>query len=253
MPNKILIDIGNTNTSIAVTRGKRIAKRFFIHTSRKNISPSSFRRLLGRFFPDTGSFLVASVVPRFLAVLKKVLGNIAGRIPLRVVGRNARVPIKNRYKKPAEVGQDRLLASFAAAARCGGGPVIVIDFGTAVTVDYVNGRGEYEGGFIFPGMRLGLAAIEKNAALLPSIWLANARGFIGRDTRSSMNNGILYGYAAVCDGLVERIRKSKKNNAKVIATGGDARLVAKYSKHIRKICPDLIFEGMMRLNADIHG
>ncbi len=244
---KLLIDIGNTNTSIAVVKGMRLKKRWFIRSSRKEVSERSFKRLVGAHLCDVARIVVVSVVPEFLAGLRKTLRRIAPDIPVLVVGKDVKVPIKNRYKKPKEVGQDRLVTSFSAVCVCGQ-PVLVIDFGTALTMDYVNEKGEYEGGLIFPGLRSALASLVKNTALLPKIAVRPARGFIGRDTRGSMNNGILFGYAAMCDGLIAGFRKKYGRSLKVIATGGDAGIVAGYSRHIKTVYPDLIFEGLRRIS-----
>jgi type III pantothenate kinase len=243
---KILIDIGNTNTSIGVLDGKRITERYFIHTSKRVISVPSFDRLLGKYLKRVDEVVIVSVVPRFLKILKGVMGKIAPRVRVTVAGENKRVPIVNHYSKPRQVGQDRLVTAYAAAClyKC---PLVVIDFGTAVTMDYVNAKGEYEGGVIFPGMRLALGSLVKNTALLPAIALKPTSGLIGKDTRGSMNNGILYGYSAFCDGLIERFRDEFGKNVFIVATGGDAKLVARYSKHLRKIAPDLIFEGLKRM------
>ncbi len=244
---KLLIDIGNTNTSIALLKGRRFLKSYFIHTSRKEISEGSLRRLLGRHFRDIDKIVVVSVAPEFLAILKKAFKRLASRIPVIVVGKDLKVPMKNRYKKPGEVGQDRLVTSFAAANICRP-PLVAIDFGTAVTLDFVNKKGEYEGGLIFPGLRLALGSLVEDTALLPKVAIKPTKGFIGRDTRGSMNNGILYGYAALCDGLIERFRKQYGRSLSVIATGGDAGLVARYSRHIKTVYPNLIFEGLRRIS-----
>jgi len=243
---ELLIDIGNTNISMAVVKGKHFLKHFFIHTSKKNISVLSFKRLLGKYFSDLEKIIIVSVVPDLLNVFEKVFKRLSPGIPLIVVGKDLKVPIRNRYRKPMEVGQDRLLTAFAAKGICAS-PVIAIDFGTAVTMDLVNKKGEYEGGLIFPGLRSALGALTDDTALLPMVALKPAEGFIGRTTRESMNNGIVLGYAAMCDGLIEKFKKKYGRSINVIATGGDAALVAKYSRHIKKIRPHLIFEGLRQI------
>jgi type III pantothenate kinase len=239
----LLIDIGNTNTSLALARGKRTHKRYFIRTTRKEIAPKSLKRLIGKNSERIDKIVVVSVVPKFLRIFKKSLKTVLPEIPVLTIGKDIKVPIKNRYKKPREVGQDRLVSAFAAREFYGK-PVVSIDFGTAVTLDYVNKKGEYEGGLIFPGLRLGLASLVDAAALLPKVDIKPMRGLVGRDTRSSMNNGILFGYAAMCDGLLEKLRKKYGKKLKTVATGGDARLVAKYSKYVKTIHPDLILDGL---------
>ncbi len=243
---KLLIDIGNTNTALAVAKGRRILKRYFIRTSRKQVGKKPLRRLLGANIGKIDTIIIMSVVPKFLPVLKKGLKAVLPGVPLLVVGPGIKVPVRNKYKKPGQVGQDRLVTAFAASRTCGA-PVLIVDFGTAVTMDYVNQKGEYEGGLIFPGLRLALGSLAKNAALLPKVYLKPTKGLIGKDTQSSMNNGVLYGYAAMCDGLIELLRKKYGRRLKVVATGGDAALVARYSRHIKKVDPDLALKGLNSL------
>ncbi|MFH1552414.1 MAG: type III pantothenate kinase [Candidatus Omnitrophota bacterium] len=247
---KLLIDIGNTNTSIAVVHGEKIQKRYFIHTSKKEVSSKTLKRLLGASLFGIDRIVIVSVVPKFSSIMKKSLKVIAPKVPILFVGKDIKVPMKIKYKNPQEVGQDRLAVSFAAA-RVYGRPVLVVDFGTAVTFDLVNHKGEYEGGLIFPGFRLGLESLVQNTALLPKIVVKRTKGLIGRDTRGSMNKGMLFGYAAMCDGIVQMFRKKYGKKLKIAATGGDAGLVAKYSRHINKVHPDLIFTGLNFLTRDL--
>jgi len=246
--HKLLIDIGNTNTSIAVTRGRKILKKYFIHTSKDEVKPSSLRRLLRKYLPGMDGALIVSVVPEFLKIVESSVKSVLPGVALLVVGRDVKVPMRVKYGKPRQVGQDRLVVSYAAS-RLSGCPVLIIDFGTAVTFDLVNARGEYEGGLIFPGLRLGLQSLADNTALLPRIEVRPVKGLIGKDTRGSMNKGVLLGYAALCDGLIRRFKKEHGGRIKVIATGGDARLVARYSSQMKKVLPDLIFSGMISLSA----
>lgn len=247
---KLLIDIGNTNTSIAVAERGKIKKRYFIHTSKKQLKAKAFARLLGVDASKAriDSAFVVSVVPKFLELIKKSLVRVAPGIAIKVVGADVRVPIKNRYERPREVGQDRLVAAYAAS-RVYGSPVLVLDFGTAVTLDYVNEEAEYLGGLIFPGLRLSLQSLVNHTALLPEIEIQPTSGLIGQNTRDSMNKGLLMGYAAMCDGLIERFREKYGKTFKVVATGGDAKLVSRYSRHIRNVCPDLIFHGLKAISG----
>ncbi|KJJ86081.1 Bordetella pertussis Bvg accessory factor [Candidatus Omnitrophus magneticus] len=242
---RLLIDIGNTNTSMALVDGNVFVKHYFIHTAKKEISKEAFTRMMGRYIKFVDKIIVVSVVPYFLSILISVLKKVFLRASISIVGRDMKVPIKNKYNKPNEVGQDRLVTAFAAKLRYKA-PLIAIDFGTAVTLDFVNKRGDYEGGFIFPGLRLSLKSLVSDTSLLPSIVLKSSKGFIGKDTKTSMNNGILFGYAALCDGLIERITE-KYGKVNVAATGGDAALVAKNSKYIKHVHPKLIFEGLKEI------
>ncbi|MGB3113298.1 MAG: type III pantothenate kinase [Candidatus Omnitrophota bacterium] len=242
----ILIDIGNTNTSIALAEGKKIVKRYFIRTSREKVSSRSLKRLFGKNIEAIDKALIVSVVPGFLRILKKNIKIALPKAKVRIVGKDIKVPIKNNYRIPGQVGQDRLVAAFAAKKLLGT-PVVSIDFGTAVTFDCVNRKGEYEGGLIFPGLRISLSSLIDEAALLPRVDIKPTTGLVGQDTKSSINNGTLYGYAAMCDGLIEKLRKKYGSDLKVVATGGDAALVSRYSHHIKKIEQDLIFHGLSTL------
>jgi type III pantothenate kinase len=245
---KLLVDIGNTNTSMVVSEKGITRKRYFIKTLKKQIEAVSLKRLLGRYLGKIDEIIVVSVVPGFLRTFIKSVRSVTPGVPVRIVGKDIKVPIKVKYKSPAEVGQDRLVTSFAAF-EIYGGPLVVIDFGTAVTFDVISGKGDYEGGLIFPGLRLSLKTLSMEAALLPRIELAPVRGFIGKDTRSSMNNGVLYGYASVCDGLIERFKKKYGSKTGVIATGGDAALIGRYSRNIDKVHDDIIFSGLSLLSS----
>ncbi|MFH1798753.1 MAG: type III pantothenate kinase [Candidatus Omnitrophota bacterium] len=243
---KLLIDIGNTNTSIAVVRKEKILARYFIHTNKKEIREDSLKRLFGRYIPYIEKIIIVSVVPRFCSMFEKRLERLVAKALICVVGRDKKVPVKVKYKKPREVGQDRLVGAYAAFFLYQRS-LVIIDFGTAVTFDYVNKKGEYEGGLIFPGLRLALGALIKNTALLPEIEIKPVKGMIGKDTRSSMNKGLIFGYAAMCDGLVRYFKKEYGTGIKVVATGGDAQMISGYSSCIDEVCQDLVFKGLILL------
>lgn len=181
--------------------------------------------------------VVPSVTGRFEKELKKEVKTI------KVVGRDLRVPIKNGYRRPREVGQDRLVNAFGGV-KLYGAPLIVIDFGTAVTIDMVSGAHEYIGGMIVPGLRLSLQSLREHTALLPLVKLRKPREFIGKDTAGSMLSGVIYGYAALVDDLVARIRREIGRRAVVVGTGGDAGIIAPYGKQLRKIDRDLTLKGL---------
>ncbi|HPN72678.1 MAG TPA: type III pantothenate kinase [Candidatus Omnitrophota bacterium] len=249
MKRKILIDVGNTNTSIAFAEGKTLKHKCFIRTAKKEIDPSSLKRLLGRWLPVSDEIVAVQVVPDFFRALSKSLAQAAPDLPVRVIGKDIKVPMKIRYKDPSQVGQDRLVTSYGGVEAYGF-PLIMIDFGTAVTFDYVGDEGVYEGGLIFPGLRIALEALSSKAALLPKIELHPARELVGRDTQSSITSGVLYGFAGACDGIVEKLKRESASTTKVIATGGDASLVARYAGSIDKVHKDIIFEALISLSGE---
>jgi type III pantothenate kinase len=150
------------------------------------------------------------------------------------------------YDNPREVGADRIVNAVAAWERFHR-PLIVIDFGTAITLDVVSGKGEYLGGAIVPGLQIAVDALFTRAARLPQVELAVPAKVVGKDTVSSIQSGILYGYASLVDGLVARIDAEMGVAHHVVATGGMAEVVAEQTKSIREVLPDLTLEGLVLL------
>ncbi|MFA5338862.1 MAG: type III pantothenate kinase [Candidatus Omnitrophota bacterium] len=231
----LAIDIGNTSVAFGVFRGKRLRSSWKIPTqavlSKKTI-------ILPK---DIKTAIISSVVPNATPILKKVIAKKYKIRPL-VLGENIKAPIKNLYRKPGQVGQDRLVDA-VAVKELYAYPAIVIDFGTAITFDVISKKGEYLGGLIFPGIETSLNALSQKAALLPMINVAPPKGLIGRDTVDSMRSGVFYGTGALCDGVIAKL-KTRYGPMKVIATGGHAALMAKFTKTIRKVDPNLTLEGL---------
>jgi type III pantothenate kinase len=247
MKKRILIDIGNTNTSMAITENREILKRYFIRTSKSEVDPEALKRLFGKWLNEVSEIVIVQVVPKFLKIFLKSLNEAARGIPIMIIGKDIKVPMNIKYKDPGEVGQDRLVTSYGGL-KIYGSPLIMIDFGTAVTFDCVGDDGSYEGGLIFPGLRLALEALSSKAALLPKIELKASSGIIARDTENSINSGVLYGFAGACEGIVGKLKSECKSEPKVIATGGDASLVARYTDVIDKVHEGIIFDGLALLS-----
>lgn len=186
--------------------------------------------------------VICSVVPKVSVSLARDLKALTGK-RAHIIGKDLRVPIKNLYRKPDEVGQDRLVNAYAGVILYGA-PLISIDFGTAITFDVISRRGEYLGGMVLPGLKISLEALFERTALLPKISLSAPKEFIGRDTKNSMLSGIVYGYAALTDDLVNRIKSKIGRGAKVIGTGGNISLIGKYCRRIDKIDRDLTLKGV---------
>lgn len=244
----LAIDIGNTNIKMALFKGKRIVYVWRIATE-KNKSYQQYKRSLKKLFYQkkvTGAqideAIICSVVPKLTPLLKKVLFSLFKKRP-QVLGKDIIAPIKNLYKRPGQVGQDRL-ANAVAAFRQYGGPVIVVDFGTAVTFDVVSRAGSYLGGIIVPGVELALNALSENADLLPKIKLDEPREFLGRDTVSSIKSGMVYGYSFLVEGIIKNLKQKLGPHPKVIATGGKAPLMFAYCRSINRLCEHLTLEGL---------
>lgn len=235
----LAIDIGNTNISFGVFKGKSILKRFDIPTvrySRRRLSAA-----LGK--AAISDSIICSVVPDKTITLKKDLRQLLGRSPYIIGKEGLRVPMRNLYRKPSQVGQDRLVNAFAATVLYGA-PCIIVDSGTAVTFDVISGRKEYLGGLILPGISMSLDALYERTALLPRVRPGRPKEFIGRDTGNSILSGIVYGFAALTDALIAGIKKKIGSRAKVIGTGGNIRLIRRYCRRIEIIERDLTLKGL---------
>lgn len=242
----LAVDIGNTNITAGIFEGGKLLGKAKIPTS----SCSSYVRQLkalirkaGRETDKPDEVIVSSVVPLALARFVAELRRMSDTIKITIIGRDLKVPVRNMYKIKSEVGQDRLVNAYAVKALYGT-PAVVIDFGTAITFDIISKRGDYLGGLILPGIGLSLSGLYKNTALLPRVELESASSIIGKDTVNSMRGGILFGFGAMCDGLVAQYRKILGNPVKVIATGGNAALMKRYARSIRRIDEDLTLKGL---------
>ncbi|TAM41078.1 type III pantothenate kinase, partial [bacterium] len=186
----LAVDIGNTNISFGIFKGMGLKKTFDIPTKQYS-RDKLFKKITSLKSADT---LISSVVPGITRVAAKDLAAITGKRPY-IIGKEIKVPIKNLYRRPDQVGQDRLVNAYAAV-KLYGAPLIVVDFGTAVTFDVISKSGSYEGGLILPGLGLSIDALNRGTALLPEIKIGRPKELIGRDTASSMLSGIVYGFAA---------------------------------------------------------
>ena len=229
----LAVDIGNTNTKAAVFSGGRIRYPGRLEDAcRKGID----------------KVVVASVSPERL---KKTLPGLIkkyGNKAVHIIGKDIRVPLRSLYN-PRQIGQDRLVTAYAASVLYGT-PVLIIDFGTAVTFDVVSKKGVYMGGIIFPGIKMSLESLHKKTALLPKVALRSARGFAARDTKTSISNGIIYGYSYVCRGIVSRM-SGQFRGLRIVATGGDAELIGRYAPGFEVVDKDLSLKGIRLLAGPI--
>lgn len=240
----LAIDIGNTNITFGIFQGNKLSKRFNIPTRGYNLR--KLKRSLGRIKID--SAIICSVVPKVTLILGRDMAEVLGRRP-DIIGKDIIVPVKNLYRSPRQTGQDRLVNAYAGVILYGA-PLIVVDFGTAVTFDVVSRNKEYLGGMILPGLDISLQTLAEHAALLPRVKLKRPPEFIGRDTKSSMLSGIVYGFSGLTDDLVLRIKNKIGRNAKVIGTGGDIGLIGKYCRNIDQIDLNLTLKGLNLLQKN---
>ncbi len=246
MMSLLTIDIGNTNISAGIFKGSKLLGKTKIPTCSYSSYIRRFKSLIkeARLQVDgVGEAMVSSVVPLALARLVVELRRMSGTIKITVVGRDLKVPVKNMYRIRSEVGQDRLVNAFAAKVLYGM-PAVIIDFGTAITFDIISKRGDYLGGLILPGIELSLSSLYRNTALLPKVEIERAPSVIGKETVNSMRGGILFGFGAMCDGLVAQYKKILGRSTKVIATGGNSKLMMRYAKSIQRVDEDLTLKGL---------
>ncbi len=244
----LAIDVGNTNITVGIFRGSRLTASGRISTQGPRTVDEyliTLRGLLDNLqvsAKDVTGIILSSVVPKATAALKVAFKGWLKPKPL-ILGENVKAPVINKYRIPSQVGQDRLVNA-AAACLLYGGPAIIVDFGTAITVDLVSRRREYLGGLIVPGLEISLEALTAKAALLPRIEPVPPTELLGRDTVSSMRSGLFYGYSSLCDGIIRRVKAKHAPKAKVIATGGYAHWIAPYCKTFQRVDSNLTLKGL---------
>lgn len=199
---------------------------------------------------DIEGTIISSVVPPLNAPLSSAVKKITGRRPL-LVGSGMKTGLNIKMDNPKTVGSDRIVAAVAAIAQYEG-PVIIIDMGTATTLDVVDKEGCYIGGVILPGVNVSLNSLVSNTAQLPRINLDVPKRVIGKNTVECIRNGIMYGNAATLDGIIERMETEMGEKATLISTGGMARFITPLCHHTIKYEPDLLIRGLLilyRLNT----
>lgn len=243
------VDIGNTNIVLGVIEGDRILQHWRIRTEREETS-DEFGILVSNLFEKSGIDLdgvrhaiVSCVVPPLLNTVEDFSRRYLKVSPL-VVGPGIQTGMPIRYDNPKEVGADRIVNAVGAYEKYKRA-MVVVDFGTATTFDFVSGRGEYMGGAIAPGVWISCEALFQKASKLPRVEIfARPKRVIARDTVSSMNVGIVYGYAGLVDGIVKRIKLEAGEDVVVIATGGLAPLMCDVSETIDHVEEFLTLEGL---------
>ncbi len=248
----LAIDIGNTNVVLGVFDKERLVENWRVGTNTQ-ITPDEYAMIFKDLFGFAGiefrqvtGVIISTVVPPLLPVMVEMSAKYFHLSPL-VVSHEIKTGITLRYDNPKEVGADRIVNA-AAAYKFYGGPVIIVDFGTATTFCAVTKAGEYLGGAIAPGVKISAEALFQRASKLPRVELAKPKRVIGSDTISAMQAGIIYGYAGLVDGIVDRMKKELSPDARVVATGGLAELVAPETRTIQEIRPHLTIEGLQLLH-----
>lgn len=253
----LVVEVGNTNTKVGVFDGDRLLVSWRLTTRREQTADEyglfieTLLRTRGLTPPDVRGIAISNVVPTVEQALRAMAEKYFGLEPFSVEsGVNSGLPL--RVDHPREVGADRVVKSFAARVLYGA-PLIVIDFGTATTFDCVNSRGEFVGGAIAPGLVTATDALLSRAARLFRVELVRPKEAIGRNTVTNIQSGVIYGYAGLVDGLVERMKVELDGVPRVIATGGNAQLVADVTRSVEVVNPDLTLQGLRLLHERAHG
>ncbi len=246
----LCIDIGNTNIVIGVTDEERILHYWRLRTE-KDITDDELGVLIANLFSYSNirsqqikNIIISCVVPPLLNTIEQFARRYFGVRPM-IVGPGLKTGMPIQYDNPREVGADRIVNAVAAYEKYHRAMVIV-DFGTATTFDFVSAEGTYEGGAIAPGITISCEALFQKASKLPRVELfAHPKQVIAKDTISAMNVGIVYGYAGLVDGIVRRMKKESGDDLAVIATGGLAPLISRESETIDRVEEFLTLEGLM--------
>lgn len=245
----LVIDVGNTNTVLGIYERDRLVQTWRVHTD-SDITADEFNVLAMGLFSAAAispagieTTIISSVVPPMVDILDGFCNRYLGHAPQWVDPRTTTVmPIL--YSNPAEVGADRIVNAVAAYEKYKTA-LIIIDFGTATTFDAITVMGEYLGGAITPGIKISAEALFHRASKLPRVELFKPPAeVIGRDTIASIQSGIIFGYAGLVDGMVERMRTEMTTVPKIVATGGLAPLIGNVSRTIECVEPDLTIEGL---------
>jgi type III pantothenate kinase len=244
----LTVDVGNTNTVLGVFEGADLRVHWRL-TTRREQTADEYGILVRNLFSgselDPGKIAavaLASVVPPLTPVLVELSREYLGHEPL-VVEPGVKTGMPILYEPPGDVGADRILNGVAAFAAFGG-PAVVVDFGTATTFDVITKKGEYAGGVICPGIGISADALFQRAARLPRVDVRNPGLVIGRSTVTSMQAGLYFGYAAMCEGIIGRIRAELGEEVRVVATGGLAEPLAVEIPSIEAVDPVLTLTGL---------
>jgi type III pantothenate kinase len=240
--------VGNTNTVLGLFDGAELVHDWRIRTVVDH-TVDEYGMLIYNLYKTSRissrkirDIIISCVVPPMLNILEPLCRKYFSLKPL-IVGPGVKTGMPIFYDNPKEVGADRIVNAVAGYEKYKQ-DLIIVDFGTATTFDYVSARGEYMGGCISPGIMISSEALFERAAKLPRVELSKPKSIVAKDTVSSMQAGIMYGYAGLVDGICDRMKAEVKSNPLVVATGGLAKIVAPETKNINIVDDMLTLEGL---------
>lgn len=248
----LVLDVGNTNIVLGAYEGKNLIADWRLATDHKRTADEYGIQVTQLFMQkklnceDVEGVIVSSVVPNIMYTIEHMIRKYFNKTPL-IVGPGIKTGINIKYDNPKEVGADRIVNAVAAHEMFKRA-LIIIDFGTATTFCAITKNGDYLGGTISPGIKISSEALFEKAAKLPRVELIKTPGVICKNTVTSMQAGIIYGYTGSVDFIVEKMKNEMEDYGEhdplVIATGGLATLISKDSKYIAKVSPYLTLEGL---------
>lgn len=249
-----VIDVGNTNIVFGVFKGKKLLYDWRIATLKDRTSDEYgllFHQILkhhGLDTKDIKDIIISSVVPPLMHTLPAMCKKYFNIDPI-VVGPGVKTGMDIKYDNPKEVGADRIVNGVAGYEKYGG-PLIIVDIGTAITFDVISKKGDYLGGVITPGIKISTEALFLRTSKLPKVEIAKPERVIGKNTVNSIQSGIVYGYIGLTDYIIEKIIDEMQQmykeevEVKVVATGGFANLISSESKYINTIDKFLTLDGL---------
>jgi len=247
----LVIDVGNTNIVFGVYDGKKLIYDRRIATDKEKTS-DEYGLLFDQFFKydsikreEIDDIIISSVVPTLMHTLPAMAQRYFNIAPI-VIGPGVKTGMNIKYDNPREVGADRIVNAVAAYEKYGG-PVIIVDFGTANTFCYVNKEGEYLGGVITPGINISAEALFLRTAKLPKVEITKPEKVIGKNTITSIQSGLIYGFAGMIDYIIDKMIEEMNQSADevmVVATGGFANLISAETKKIKVVDKYLTLEGL---------
>jgi type III pantothenate kinase len=253
----LVIDVGNTNTSLGVYREAELLAHWRLTTNPSRtideygVHARNLFEIAQMDFTSIEAIAVASVVPPLNYTVKR-MAEVYFKLTPFFIDHTTDTGLKILYEPASDVGADRIVDAVAAVARYGS-PCIVVDFGTATTFNVINAASEYVGGLITPGIMISAEALFSRTAKLPRVDIKRPQKVIGSSTIAAMQSGLYFGYAGLVDGVLERMIEEMGGKPRIIATGGLAALITTGSKFIEKVDDTLTLEGLRLIYERVSG
>lgn len=244
----LALDIGNTNVVLGLFQGEQLVQTWRLYSNVALTTDEYALSILALLnnteigVKNIENVVICSVVPKLTRVFSNLSKKYFFKEPL-IISSEINLGMKIQYDDPTLLGCDRICNAIAAKEMFGA-PVLIADFGTATTIDYVTKENEFAGGLIAPGVGICAEALHERTSLLPKVELIRPGHVLGKNTREGMSSGVYFGYIALVDGLIERIYEDIKSKPRVVACGGFSNVIAAESKYINKIVPDLTLHGI---------